>query len=100
MLYAGCGGFFLGAKQYGMCHVHYGGFDILLAGCRMLEFRQETVSATVACSKHTLWYGAISFQLSVFRLSYREGYFQQFMCSVLVNLLAGVIAVIVAMLFF
>lgn len=44
--------------------------------------------------------GAISFQLSVFRLSYREGYFQQFMCSVLVNLLAGVIAVIVAMLFF
>ena len=32
MLYAGCGGFFLGAKQYGMCHVHYGGFDILLAG--------------------------------------------------------------------
>ncbi len=47
-------GDFLGAKQYGMCHVHYGGFDILLAGSRMLEFRQETVSATVACSKHTL----------------------------------------------
>lgn len=44
--------------------------------------------------------GAISFQLSVFRLSYKEGYFQQFMCSVLVNLLAGVIAVAVAMIFY
>ena len=44
--------------------------------------------------------GAISFQLSVFRLSYKEGYFQQFMCSVLVNLLAGVIAVAIAMLFY
>lgn len=29
--------------------------------------------------------GAIAFQLSVFKLSYKEGYFQQFMMSVLVN---------------
>lgn len=44
--------------------------------------------------------GAISFQLSVFHLSYREGYFQQFICSVLVNLLAGLLAVIMAMLLY
>lgn len=44
--------------------------------------------------------GAISFQLSVFKLSYKEGYFQQFMMSVIVNLLAGVIAVVIGMLFY
>lgn len=44
--------------------------------------------------------GAISFQLSVFKLSYKEGYFQRFMMSVIVNLLAGVIAVVIGMLFY
>lgn len=44
--------------------------------------------------------GAIAFQLSVFKLSYKEGYFQQFMMSVLVNLLAGLIAVVMAMLLY
>ena len=44
--------------------------------------------------------GAIAFQLSVFKLSYKEGYFQQFMMSVLVNLIAGLIAVVMAMLFY
>ena len=44
--------------------------------------------------------GAISFQLSVFKLSYKEGYFQQFMMSVIVNLLAGAIAVVIGMLFY
>lgn len=44
--------------------------------------------------------GAISFQLSVFKMSYKEGYFQQFMMSVLVNLLAGVLAVAMAMLLY
>jgi len=44
--------------------------------------------------------GAIAFQLSVFKLSYKEGYFQQFMMSVLVNLLAGIIAVVMAMLLY
>ena len=37
--------------------------------------------------------GAIAFQLSVFKLSYKEGYIHQFMMSVLVNLIAGLIAV-------
>lgn len=44
--------------------------------------------------------GAIAFQLSVFKLSYKEGYFQQFMMSVVVNLLAGIIAVVMAMLLY
>lgn len=44
--------------------------------------------------------GAISFQLSVFNMSYREGYFQQFICSVLVNLLAGVLALSIGLLFY
>lgn len=44
--------------------------------------------------------GAIAFQLSVFKLSYKEGYFQQFMMSVLVNLLAGLIAVVMATLLY
>ena len=44
--------------------------------------------------------GAIAFQLSVFKLSYKEGYFQQFMMSVLVNLIAGAIAVVMAMLLY
>lgn len=44
--------------------------------------------------------GAIAFQLSVFKLSYRDGYFQQFMMSVVVNLLAGLLAVIMAVLLY
>lgn len=44
--------------------------------------------------------GAIAFQLSVFNLKYKEGYFQQFMMSVVVNLLASVVAVIIGILFY
>lgn len=44
--------------------------------------------------------GAIAFQLSVFKLSYRDGYFQQFIMSVLVNLLAGLLAAGLALLLY
>lgn len=44
--------------------------------------------------------GAISFQLSVFRLSYRKGYFQQFMMSVVVNMLVGLLAVVIAVILY
>lgn len=44
--------------------------------------------------------GAIAFQLSVFKLNYKEGYFQQFMCSVVVNVLAGLLATILAIALF
>ena len=44
--------------------------------------------------------GAIAFQLSVFKLSYKDGYIHQFMMSVLVNLIAGLLAVIMAMILY
>lgn len=44
--------------------------------------------------------GQIAFQLSVFKLSYKDGYFQQFMMSVVVNLLAGIVAVVIGILFY
>lgn len=44
--------------------------------------------------------GAIAFQLSVFKLRYSEGYFQQFMMSVIVNLLAGAVAVAIGLLLY
>lgn len=44
--------------------------------------------------------GQIAFQLSVFKLSYKDGYFQQFMMSVVVNLLAGIVATVIGILFY
>lgn len=44
--------------------------------------------------------GAISFQLSVFNLRYKEGYFQQFMMSVVVNVLATIVGVAIAILIY
>lgn len=59
------------------------------------------ISTIAACGFDSLPHnGAISFQLSVFKLSYKEGYFQQFMMSVVVNLLAGLLAVGIGILFY
>lgn len=59
------------------------------------------IAAIAGCSFDSLPHnGAIAFQLSVFKLSYKEGYFQQFMMSVLVPLVCGVIAVIMAMIIY
>ena len=56
------------------------------------------IAAIAGCSSDSLPHnGAIAFQLSVFKLSYKEGYFQQFMMSVVTPLLCGVLAVILAM---
>ena len=56
------------------------------------------IAAIAGCSFDSLPHnGAIAFQLSVFKLSYKEGYFQQFMMSVVTPLLCGVLAVILAM---
>lgn len=44
--------------------------------------------------------GAIAFQLSVFNLKYKEGYFQQFMMSVVVNILAAGVGVIIGILLY
>lgn len=59
------------------------------------------IAAIAGCSFDSLPHnGAIAFQLSVFKLSYKEGYFQQFMMSVIVPLLCGILAVILAMILY
>lgn len=59
------------------------------------------IAAIAGCSFDSLPHnGAIAFQLSVFKLSYKEGYFQQFMMSVVVPLVCGVVAVIMAMILY
>lgn len=59
------------------------------------------IAAIAGCSFDSLPHnGAIAFQLSVFKLSYKEGYLQQFIMSVLVPLLCGILAVILAMILY